>query len=186
MKIKDVIKIAATFLGRTDVTAYLESGETESGSETLQTVNLMTNLTNLVITELSSTYIPLKTTENVYSSMGKIYYSRLSQTPVRTVSVSFYGKQIDYGYNPEYLIVPHDGMYTVEYEYTPSNLGLDDHVGYTEKDITATILAYGLAAEFCITEGGFEQAVMWHKRYADGIERLCMPKNRRISERRWE
>lgn len=187
MKIKDVIKTAATLLGRTDVTAYLDSKEIEDGSETLQTVNVMTNLTNLVITELSSTFIPLKKTQTMSAYDGRIYYKDFNETLTRVTGVySATGKSVDYGYHPEYITLPFNSVYTVEYEYVPSNLGLEDDACYAEKDVPSHVLAYGLAAEFCITEGSFEQAVMWHKRYVDGVEKACPPKSLTTRERRWE
>ena len=186
MKIKDVIKTAATLLGRGDVVAYIDSGQAEQGAETFQTINAMTNLTNLVVSELSATYIPLKTTETMVATSGRIYYKDFSKTLTKVLGVYSGSSAVNYGYHPEYIILPYSQSYTVEYEYSPSNLGLDDDIGYLEKDVSTITLAYGLSAEFCITEGSFEQAVMWHKRYADGIEKVCFPKNRKIKERSWQ
>jgi len=42
-----------------------------------------------------------------------------------------------------------------------------------------------LSAEYAITQGCFKDAVMWHKRYADGVALLCEPKNSKIKERVW-
>ena len=185
MKIKEVVKISATLLGRTDVTANLDSGETVEGSETLSTVNTLVELTNLVLTELSGSYIPLRKTEKKNAYSGKMYYKDFSENLTRVVSViDVNGNSIEYGYHPEYIIVP-QGTYTVEYEYSPTNLGLDDETGYGGSEITAGVLAYGVASEFCITEGSFDRAVMWHKRYADGVALACTPKSRNTSQRRW-
>ena len=72
----------------------------------------------------------------------------------------------------------------VEYEYAPDKVGLDDEICYMEKDVPVRVIAYGVAAEYCITEGDFDQAVMWHKRYTDAISDICVPKNTRAAKRK--
>ena len=74
----------------------------------------------------------------------------------------------------------------VEYQYSPTNYALEDEIGYTEKDISSRVIAYGVASEVCIIEGEFEQAVMHHKRYVDEIALLTMPKNAMIKQRSWK
>ena len=72
----------------------------------------------------------------------------------------------------------------MEYEYAPSNYGINDAVGFNGK-ITAALLGYGVAAEYCVTQGRFEEAVLWRKRYTEGVERVVLPKSREIKGRCW-
>ena len=44
-------------------------------------------------------------------------------------------------------------------------------------------LAYGVLAEFCLTEARFDEAVMWHERYVNAVNLLLKPKNTRIKGR---
>ena len=182
MKIKDVIKITAALLGREDVTLYLSSSG-EAKESTLSAVNLMTTLANLVINELAGSYIPILKSEKVFATGGRIYYKNLSENALKIVRViGEDGCEKDFSYSPSYITVP-NGTYEVEYQYSPCNYGIDETIGYEEKDVPARVLAYGTAAEFCLTEASFEQAVTWHQRYADGIAKICLPSNSVIKKR---
>ena len=94
------------------------------------------------------------------------------------------GKKIDFSLDGSYLLT-NAYKCVVEYEYAPKNYGLDDDIGYTEQDISLSALAYGVTAEYCITQGLFEQAVMHHKRFVDNVAEICLPKNKKIKSRSW-
>ena len=183
MSIKDIVKNAALLLGRENVVDYFNGGS--ANDETLRIVNNMTGLINLVISELACTYIPMVKKEKVNVSRGKVYYKDLTENALQILNVfDERGNEVYYEISAEYLTVS-NGTVVVEYEHSPHNYGLDDQIGYDEKTVCANVLAYGLCAEFCISEGRFEQAVMWHKRYVDALYEICTPKNTRVKQRRW-
>ncbi len=183
MSIKDILKNAALLLGRENVIDYC-NGLTFN-DDTLRTVNNMTGLINLVISELACTYIPMVKRETVSTSNGKIYYKDLTENALKVLGVyDTSGKEVHFEQNIEYLTINGSSV-VVEYEYSPANYGIDDEIGYREKDVSACVLAYGLCAEFSISEGRFDQAVMWHKRYVDALSEICMPRNTHVKERRW-
>ena len=72
----------------------------------------------------------------------------------------------------------------MEYEYAPTNYGLNDSVGFNAK-ITAALLGYGVAAEYCVTQGRFDEAVLWRQRYTAGVERVALPKSATLKDRCW-
>ncbi len=73
----------------------------------------------------------------------------------------------------------------IEYQYLPKEAVLEGEICYAEKDVTPNVLTYGVLAEYQITQGSFDEAVMWHKRYAGGIETICFPQNVKSKSRRW-
>ncbi len=183
MSIKEILKNAALLLGRDNVIDYC-NGVTVN-DDTLRTVNNMTGLINLVLSELACTYIPMVKRETVSASNGKIYYKDLTENALKILGVyNTSGGEVYFKQNAQYLTVNANSV-VVEYEYSPSNYGFDDEIGYQEKDVSARVLAYGLCAEFSISEGKFDQAVMWHKRYVDALSEICVPKNSHVKERRW-
>ncbi len=214
MQLKEIIKNACLMLGKGEVINYLdgkvnndydggyedeyypdygdgEFGESTSssvGTDTLETVNLMVNLANLVINELACTYIPLIVQEQMPFADGKAFYKDFKHKAVKILGVyTLSGNAVDFNVKTEYLLVsskPNE-MLTVEYQYAPNNYGLTDEIGYAEKDVSARVIAYGVASEVCISEGNFDQAVMHHKRYVDEIALLSMPKNTMIKQRSW-
>ncbi len=184
MKIKDIVRYSALILGRSDVINYLD-GKENTGVDTAETVNLLTNLCTLVVEELASTYLPLVSKSTVTFVNGRQPLNQLNDKIVKIVAVyDINGNPIDFTVDNHYVNAQITKC-TVEFLYLPKNYGLEDNVGYSEKDISATTLAYGVVAEYCITQGLFEQAVMHHKRYVDAVAEICMPKNKKIKARSW-
>ena len=182
MTIKEILKIVCLLSGRDVVKNYLETGG-DANAETLETVNKLTALANLVINELSSTYIPMVKTEKVNVSGGKVKYTELSERALEIKAV-YCENGIEEGFKcaAEFFTTSNGSKY-VEYEYLPSNYGLDDEIGYTERDVPTRVLAYGVLAEFAICENRYDEAVSHHKRYVDGVAQICMPKNAVIKKR---
>lgn len=188
MTVKDILKTAATLLNLTDCTEYFSATDAgtnyQISSDTQAKLDILTRLANLVITELASSFVPMVCAEEVETSDGKIVFSELTHNITRVLSVkNEFGHDAEFRLYPEHLKV-FGGTYTVEYEYMPDNYALTDTVGFDGK-ITAALLGYGVAAEYCITQGRFEEAVLWRKRYSYGVERAALPKNAAIKGRCW-
>ena len=182
MTVKEIIKNTALIYGREDVVNYL-NGSTIKGEDTLPTVNILVGLLNLVVSELAGTFIPMIKQETVTVTDGKIYYKDLSERIVRILNVySVNGGETDYGTSVEFIRVKENSV-IIEYEYVPPRYGLEDEIGYTEKDVTAAALSYGLCAEYAISLSDFDQAVAWHNRYVDAISNLRKVKNVKIKGR---
>ena len=185
MTIKEVIIGAATLAGEEKTAKALIGTETADDKEILGRIDLLTRLANLVIGETAATYIPLKTEEKVGTADGKVYYADLKKNAVKILGVyDEFGDKLAFKHFGEYFSSSR-GTLSVVYAYSPSNLGLDDDAGYTERDVSANVLSYGVAAEYCLTQGRFDEAVMWRERYSDGIEAFCLPENRRTKRRGW-
>ncbi len=187
MKIKDLLKTAALYLKESKVLEALDGGDegiAAADTNTLEKINVMTRLANLVISELASSYILMKKCEKISLIGGKFYYTSLSETPIKILSVKTdSGEELIHNVKHLYTEVFGATEVVVEYACYPSNRGLDDETGYTEADVSSRVLSLGLVSEICLVEGRFDEAVMWHKRYEAGIEAICTPKNKRIRER---
>ncbi len=184
MILKDVLKTAAVFLNLTDVTEYIDGTSATPTQTTLAAVDSLTRLTNLVISELAASYSPMVCSETVATTDGKIIFADLSHNVTRILSVkNQFGQDAEFKLYPEYLKA-FGGEYSVEYEYAPENYGMSDTVGFNAK-ITAALLGYGVAAEYCVTQGRFEEAVLWRKRYTFGVERVVLPKSATVKGRCW-
>ncbi|MBP5467330.1 MAG: hypothetical protein J6Y43_07210 [Clostridia bacterium] len=181
MTVKDIIKATAVFLGRERVLNYLETGE-NSDTDVYSCVNTLTRCANIVINELVCTYIPMKKKETVFTENGRVYFAALSETILKVEKVTFDGEEIYYKICDEYIDTLFPSV-TIEYSYIPSNYGIDENTGYSERDIPSRVIAYGVAAEYCLTERAFDESVMWHKRYSDSLSEIVRPKNAKIKDR---
>ena len=124
-------------------------------------------------------------TSETINSDGKVYYSKLNKKIVRVLNIfDSNGNAFDYETHHQFLTAP-TGTLTIEYEYVPDDYGIDDVVDYSEKQVPLRVIAYGLVAEILLCEYSFEQAVMCHKRYVDGLEDKFLPKNAMVKKRSW-
>lgn len=169
MTIKEIISTASTILGRQDIYNHLNKTAT-SDQETLQTVDRMLNLANMIIGELAGTFIPMVLKEKVYSDSQKFYYTNFSQKPLEILGVyDDNDSKIYYSQTAEYLYAGSNSV-TVEYSYVPPKYNINSEIGFKRNQISPSTLVYGLLAEYCIVMGAFDEAVMWHERYVEGVK----------------
>ena len=114
---------------------------------------------------------------------GKIYFNTLSSNLLHIREVySVNGEPVPYTQTAKYLSVDSKEV-CIEYEYAPKSVGLEEETGYEEKDVPSRVLAYGVAAEFSISQRMFDEAVTFHKRYVDALSEILTPKNVTVKKR---
>ncbi len=184
MTVKDIIKQASTLSGREDVVNYLDSKSTAS-EDTLLAVDVMVRLINMVIAELSASFVPLITEEKI-NATEIVRYSDLKKNAIEILNVyDIKGEEIPFTvyYDSVKFSRP---CSSVKYKFTHSTYGLNDKLDYAENDIPGAVLSYGLAAEFALSEGDFERACSMHERYVEGVYAICKPKNYKTKARIWQ
>ncbi len=185
MTVKEIIKKTATLSGREDVAKYLSKNGVTATEETLSAIDVMVRLLNMVISELSASFIPMVTLERV-NGKTTLNFDELSKKIIEVLKVyDSNGKEIDFklGYDHVKASSP---IWSIEYKFHPDTYGLQDEIYYKEKDIPEAVIAYGLAAEFALSEGDFDRACSLHDRYVEGVHTICKPKNKKIKERDWQ
>ncbi|MDY6367649.1 MAG: hypothetical protein SPL13_03925, partial [Clostridia bacterium] len=106
MKLKDVVKHAAVYLGLIKAVGYLENGEYAEDGDAMSAVDTLTRCANLVLNELACAYVAMVKTENITLDGDKVYYSTLSDAPRRILCVSdANGNAVHYEVMAEYLKV---------------------------------------------------------------------------------
>lgn len=185
MKIKDVIKLSATYLNREEILSYLEGNANDVDENLLIQIDTFTRCANVVISELASTYLPLIKNEEFTADSKKLYFKDLKERILSVKGVYDLSlNSTDFSVSTEY-VQTEVGKGVICYQYMPGNYGIDDEIGYTEKDITPRILCFGVLGEFCLTERRFDESVMWRNRYVDEIANLVRPKNKSVKQRRF-
>lgn len=185
MKIKDIITITATFLGRDNLTEYFLNPSSNEDKNLLSQIDTLTRLSNIVISELAGGYIPMVKEETIHTKNGKIYYKDLAENFLEPIHVLDLSDNVcAYKQTEEYIETCLDKC-KITYKYLPSNYGLEDEIGYSENQISACVLAYGVCAEFCLTEKNFDESVMWHDRFVQSVAQKIKPKNSFVKARRF-
>ena len=182
MTVKEILLAAATELNILDeVEAYL-SGITTSGEAQAK---VLLRCFNLVENEVALDYLPLLAEDEVESETGVIYYASLPREPARVLGVwDEWGNAVPFTLFPDYLKTQPNKV-RVRYTYLPKAKSFKDKSDFTLQ-ASVHLFAYGIAAEYALASGLFEEAAVWDQKYKDAIKAAyCAKPPRRIRSRRW-
>lgn len=171
MTIKDVIRLSAIYLNKENVIKYLDGGD---DNDALYAVNSLTVCANVVINEVATLYAHMTVREKVVPKNGRVYFSELTRTPLDIISVlNVDGEETSFAIADDY-IKTYDGA-EITYAYLPPNYGLTDKIGFSETEVPLRMLAYGVSAEYCLTERAFDESAVWRNRYNDALSATRLP-----------
>ena len=180
--VKDAILTASTELGILDtVQAYFDGTSQEGEVE----VEALLRCFQLVENELALDYLPLYAEEELETDTGCVPYDAFSRAIVRIVKVTDeWGNEAPFTLFPNYLKTQ-GGKWKIRYAYAPEKKTLDGKSDYTLY-VSTRLLAYGMATEYALSQGLFEEASVWDKKYKDAVASAYRAKPpKRISARRW-
>ena len=182
MKIRDIIATVAQELGLTEVTTYLQGTNNTTGET--ETNNLV-RCYNLVEGELAVDYLPLYAEDEIWTETGAVFYTELSKKAVRIIAVTDEsGNAVSYKIFPEYLKMQ-PGKMNVRYSYVPAEKGLEDESDY-QLCACKHLLVYGMATEYCLAIGLFDEAEVWEKKYRRALKNAYKSKPSVVMRtRRW-
>lgn len=181
MTVQEVLLEAAQRLGiEAEVQGYF-NGTSSDG----KTAELLLNCFNIVENELALDYLPLYAEDEVESELGQIYFSKLSKSAVRILSVTDeWENRVKFKLFPKYMLTQ-PGKVLVRYTFTPEKKEMDDDSDFILQ-ASSRLLALGIAAEYCIATGLYEEAEIWDKKYKNAIAATYENKRcERIVSRRW-
>lgn len=162
--VRQVIEMAARLIG---IEEAVDGYFTEENAEGEKAVNALLACLYLVETELASEYFSLKTEEECDSN-GYIDFDALSRKPLRIVSVTAMdGKAAQATICPTGIRVK-KGAYKISYQYLPEEKVVDDVLEF-DPSVTTALIGYGVAAQYCLTAGLYEEAVVWDGKYKQAI-----------------
>ena len=183
MLVKECMELAAIRLGVEDsLQAYYDNCNT---LEDAKKVELLLTCFNIVENELALDYFPLLAEDTLTSEGGVIEFSALQKAAIRITKVmDEWGNSVPYQLFPAYLKTQ-PGKVRVTYTYTPEKKELSGTSDFSSA-VSTRLIADGMAAEYAIATGLFEDAAVWDKKYKDGIRAAYrLQKCKRIASRRW-
>ena len=135
---------------------------------------------NLVEQELATDYFPILEVDKFFHVEDKIYYKDFSRKGYMIKGVQdFRGDKVNYVLRLEYLELQKNydgGTFFVKYYYTPDEKDFHSQCTYGVEYIN--ILKYGVASEYCLVTGDFEQAKIYNDKYKE-IIKLKGPKKKK-------
>ena len=182
MTVKEAVLAAATELGIFEEVENYILGVSEEGKTK---VELLLKCFQLVENELALDYIPLSAEDEIYSATGHIKFETLSRSAVRIVSVTdASGNDADFKLYADHLVTQ-VGKVKITYTYTPKQKTLNDQSDF-KLYVSPRLIGYGIAVEYSLVCGMFEEAAVWDRKYKEAIEAVYRAHPaRRIRSRRW-
>ena len=188
MEVKKIIKLAAVYLQLEDILSLDTFGGivTEPEANTTKNLELLVRCLNLVYNELASDYVPLKHTEEVVVETEEIDINTLEKRLISVLALADKdGKNAKYKVYPTTIKVA-NGTYDIEYSYLPQEVLLEDTIEAFGSKLTERIIAYGVASEYSLISGLFDEATLWKKRFLDSLLIATSKKSElKMPARRW-
>ena len=183
MTVKECMELAAVHLGIEEpIDSYFQAGGT---AEDQKKGTLLLSCFNIVENELALDYFPLIAEDTLESEGGIIDFSSLKNDAVRITKVTDeWGNETEFQLFPSYLKTQ-PGKVCVTYTYTPKKKAMGEKSDFYTS-VSVRLISYGMAAEYAMATGLFEDASVWDKKYKEGIRAAYrVQKCKRIRSRRW-
>lgn len=183
MLVKDCMELAAVNLGIEDALQNYFSGV--GTAEDNKKGELLLTCFNIVENELALDYFPLLSEDTLTSDGGVIAFSLLSKPAVRITKVTDkWGNSVPFQLFQSY-VKTQPGEVCVTYTYAPAKKILGEKSDFSAH-VSARLIACGMAAEYTMATGLFEEAAVWDKKYKENIRAAYrLQKCERIRSRRW-
>ena len=183
MTVKEAIEETAELLGLGAVKTYLQGGEDEEGEKAAKA---LIRCFNVVENELALDYLPLCAEDTLASPTGRVLFSQLTYPAVRVISVKDEsGNRVKFRLFPD-CIKTQPGRIQVAYTYTPKEKTVKDSSDFVLQT-SKRLFSYGMASEYCLAAGLYEEAEIWDKKYKDAVEAAYrVSPSKVLKSRRWE
>jgi hypothetical protein len=149
-------------LGLDGVRDYISGGEQNEPDMSGDT-EMLADCANFVISEVAAEYIPVYKTESVTPINGMIEYAQLSERIIGIKDVTCGGQKARFGYGFDGINVDSASAHEVTYAFAPLEGTLESVLPWKGGKPAVRTLGYGIAAEYCLINGMFDEAAMWDK-----------------------
>lgn len=150
MKVIDLICQTMRLVGRADAADAIENDT--ATAETARLKRALLTYLNAVTDELARGYFPLDTEEEMTSETCTYAFADFLKGPIKINRVTDGKNPIKWHISPNYLHAEAQKI-TVYYEYMPPVLEEDDEFFYPVFAVSARLVEYGMAAEYCLVAG---------------------------------
>ena len=182
VKVRDVLADAADLTSDGALADRLREGIPSEGEEEKKRKALL-RAYNAVMGVTCAEFFPPRRREKVGGD--KIFFADLDEVATRIVAAyDGEGNGIGAVVCPTYAVAR--GAAEIEYEYFPSEKGEEDEHPFDERKLGVRAFAYGVAAEYCLIAGRYEESANWEGKYrAACAGRLTRRRAGKIPARTW-
>jgi len=178
MNVNEILNKALSLLGITDLT--IAPGNADPRQSRL------VNALGVAYQELITEYAPLEKEENVTVSGGTADLSSLSERLYDVVRLTDGSGEAVVCRLRGTTLVAKDGNYRLRYYYLPNAVPAIGGTVETAPQVTLTLFARGVAAEYAFEAMLYEEALLQERKYKEGLMRVLTPHAaKRITVKRW-
>lgn len=183
MTVSSVLSLAALLCNKEDVSRDFGNDHIDY---TDPEIKKFLTAYDLVISELSEDIEPILYRENLTSESGNYYFANFAKKIKEMVKVESSGKEIDYVLDYDHIETKASSI-TVTYEYVPEETtDASIECPYDESVFSKRVLAKACAAEYLLTVGLFEEAVVLRKSFENAVTSYALKKKRKkMKKRTW-
>lgn len=186
---KEIIYLIAKWFNLSDILNLEEFGGSndEISSDTQNQIDEIIYCINLVVDELACDYFPLLITESITSKNKKIYFSDLQKTILKIFSLKNYSISVPYKSFPEYIELDYDAQFNLTYSFIPTHpQNILSDLEVASLGVTARLVAYGVAREYCIFHALYDQADYYNSRFISAVNSALTKRSTiKLPKRRW-
>ncbi len=186
MTTKQVLYLTAMFLGKEELLncPYFTGEETEISSEDKKELEILNRCLNLIISEISTDYLPIYKQKKVTFANKEYNLSDIDENIYQIVNI-----QDKYNCNVRFKI--YDNILsadvkdaTVTYTSFAPKCELDGDVENFAGKIHDRVLAYGTAMEYSFISSLYDDATIWESRYKNSLLVLSQKKHNVVMPKR--
>lgn len=188
MQVKEILKITCSLLGKEELlnTVYFDEQANNLTDENTKELNKMLECLNIVNEEIALCYLPLLNQKEVTFTNGKIKISDIDENIFSIVGIkNKLGNSLKFKYLKDEIVCLTTNA-IVTYKVRPSILTLNQNAEDFSGRLTARILAYGVASEYCYAEMLYDDATIWENRFKNALLYISEKKGElNLKQRRW-
>jgi hypothetical protein len=165
MLLKNVLKKAAVMVG-------LDIDFDDENAAQDRDVDLLVKCAAVVFGEIAAEYLPFICEEDIPFAAGDgAFYANFSHPPVNIVSVKSAGVNVGYAVFPDRVVVKGaaGNSLTFRYVYSPPEVFEIDSDLTVNPALTERTAALGIAAEYALVNGMFNESILYDRRYKDSL-----------------
>ena len=152
---------------------------------TSQVAQKLVRCINLVCDEILTDYFPVIKYQTVAVTDKKVCFSQLQGKPCAVLSVKDgAGKNLPFKYG-EGCILLSNGNVTIKYTTLFEDVTVVDSVTFGSPQVTSRTVAYGVAMEYYLLCGDYENAQTWRQRFYQALKSCRKMGEIKMPCRRW-
>ena len=195
MKIREVIKKVCNYLQLDEVKQYIVELE-EYENEQLDTqpvleedvksnLNLLIECANNVCVHIATNYIPLYNYESICIENNSFDISKLEKKLFKIKKITNKNGLVSFRLINNNIVCD-SGNVNILYSYYPQSFKDNDEVLDFSGKVSVLGYCYGIASEFCLSKGDYEQAYFWDDKYKELLKNCSRRSDYlKLKGRRW-